>query len=121
VDETIGTRLVEAIVARDESAIAACFAPHVEFRALTPAGLRERSGAAETAALLHAWFADSTELDVAEAQSEPIGDRLHVTYRLEGVEGGEPYVIEQQLYCDVGDAGIERANLLCSGSEPRRF
>jgi hypothetical protein len=45
---------------------------------------------------------------------------VHVAYRFEGVEEGEPYVVEQHLYGTVSDGKIERADLLCSGFRPRR-
>ena len=110
---------MEAVAAQDESAIAACFRPGVEFRALLPPGFRERTGAEDTAALIAGWFADSTELDLVESRTEEVGDRLHVAYRFEGVEDGEPYVVEQHLYCTLAGGLIERADLLCSGFRPR--
>jgi hypothetical protein len=110
---------VEAVSGRDASAIAACFAPGVEFRALIPPGLRERAGAEEAAALVAGWFADSTELHLVESRMEEVGDRLHLAYRFEGVEDGEPYVVEQHLFCVVAGGVIERAQLLCSGFRPR--
>ena len=116
---SVGTRLVEAIAARDRSAIAGCFAPDAQLRALVPPGLRERSGADEAAALISGWFADSTELRLVESGSEDVGDRLHVGYRFEGVEEGEPYVVEQHLYCTLADGRIAAASLLCSGFRPR--
>jgi hypothetical protein len=119
VTATIGTRLVEAIAAQDEAAIAGCFATAAAFRALTPPGLRERVGANETAALISAWFADSTELALVEYATEQVGDRLRVAYRFEGVEEGEPYVVEQQLYATLADGVIESADLVCSGFRPR--
>ena len=64
---SIGTRFVEAVAAQDASAIAACFTRGVEFRALLPPGLRERSGAEVAAALVASWFADSTELEIERA------------------------------------------------------
>jgi hypothetical protein len=80
---SLGSELVNAVAAQDESALQACFAADVQFRALIPQGLRERSY----------WF--------------------------EGVEEGEPYVVEQHLNCVLADGVIERANLLCSGFRPR--
>ena len=115
---SIGTRFVEAL-AQDASAIAACFTPGVELRALIPPGLRERTGAAEAAALVAGWFADSTELELVESRSEEVGDRLHVAYRFEGVEDDEAYVVEQHLFCVLAGDVIERAQLLCSGFRPR--
>ena len=46
-----------------------------------------------------AWFADSTELDLVDSHTEEVGDRLHISYRFEGVEERKPYVVEQHLYC----------------------
>ena len=115
----LGTRLVCAIAEQDESALAGCFAPDVELRALTPHGLRERAGAIEAASLISLWFGDSTELHLLDSHSEEVGDRVHVSYRFEGVEEGEPYLVEQQLYCTVADGKVARADLLCSGFRPR--
>jgi len=117
---SLDSELVKAVAAQDELALQACFAADVQFRALTPPGLRERTGAAETASLILAWFADSTELDLIDTHTEEVGDRLHISYKFEGVEEGEPYVVEHHLYCSVGDRVIERADLLCSGFRPRR-
>lgn len=116
---SLGAKLVEAVATQDESAIEACFADDAQFRALVPSGLRERNGAVETASLISGWFADSTELDLVESRTEEVGDRLHISYRFQGVEEGEPYLVEQHLYCGVRDGLIERANLLCSGFRRR--
>ena len=115
----LGTQLVEAIAAQDAAAIATCFTVDAEFRALTPPGLRERTGAEEAASLIAGWFADSTELDLVDVVTEDVADRVHVAYRFKGVEEGQSYVVEQQLYGVVSDRKIERADLLCSGFRPR--
>ncbi len=117
---SVGLRLVAAIAAQDTSAIAACFADDVQLRALIPPGLRERSSAADSAALVAGWFADSTELELVGSHTGDVGDRLHISYRFAGVEEGEPYLVEHHLYCIVGESGrIERVDLLCSGFRPR--
>jgi hypothetical protein len=116
---SIGTRFVEAVAAQDEPAIAACFTRGVEFRALVPPGLRERTGAEDAAALVAGWFADSTELNLVQSRTEDVGGRLHIAYRFEGVENGEPYVVEQHLYCMLAGGAIERVDLLCSGFQLR--
>ena len=115
----IGTRYAEAVATQDASAIAACFTPEVEFRALVPPGLRERTGAPEAAAMVAGWFADSTELQLVASETEELGDRIHIAYRFEGIENGEPYVVEQHLYCTLVDGLIARGDLLCSGFRPR--
>jgi ketosteroid isomerase-like protein len=120
VSDALGIRLVDAIAGQDEAALAGCFDPAVEFRALTPPGLRERTGAREAAALISQWFADSTELRLIDSHSAEVGDRLHLAYRFAGVEDGEAYEVEQHVFCTVSDGRIERADLLCSGFRPLR-
>jgi hypothetical protein len=115
----LAEQLAAAISAQDGTAIAACFADDAEFRALTPPGLRERSGAAEIAALIARWYGDSSVLDLDDVRSEQIGDRLRISYRLTGVENDEPYVVEQHLFCVVQEGKIRQADLLCSGFRPR--
>jgi ketosteroid isomerase-like protein len=115
VPDALSERLVGAIAAQDGAAIAACFADGAEFRALSPPGLRERNGASDAGALIAMWFGDATVLDLAETQATEIGDRLRISYRFTGVENGEPFVVEQHLFCTVRDGKIEQADLLCSG------
>ena len=91
----VATRLVEAIAAQDEAALAACFARDAELRALVPRGLRERSGAADAAALISGWFADATEIRLVESQTEEVGDRLHVAYTFDVVEDGHAFVVQR--------------------------
>jgi SnoaL-like domain len=119
VPETVGVRLVQAIVAQDAAAIADCFSDDTYVRALTPRGIKERQGAADAAALIAAWFADSTELDLVDSRTGEVGGRRYVAYRVEGVDGGEPYIVEQHLYCTLSDGRIADADLLCSGFLPR--
>jgi ketosteroid isomerase-like protein len=117
--ETVGARLVQAIAAQDQAAIAECFCRDATFRALIPSGLRERAGADEAAALIAAWFGDSTVLDLVDTRTDEVGDRLQLTYRFEGVEEGQPYVVQQELFCTLDDGRIAAADLLCSGFLPR--
>ena len=117
--DNIGARLVDAIAAQDTAAISTCFADDARFRALIPPGLRERAGCSDVAELIAGWFADSTELSLVDSEASEVGDRVHVAYRFEGVEEGEPYVVEQQLYGKTEDGKIAHADLLCSGFRPR--
>lgn len=119
VRDSLSERLVAAIAGQDEAAIAACFADDAQFRALIPPGLQERTGALETAALVVAWFRDSTQFDLLETRADAVGDRVYISYRFAGVEEGEPYMVEQHLFCTVSNEKIERADLLCSGFLPR--
>jgi len=120
VSTAVATQLVEGIAAQDAAAIAECFTETAELRALTPPGVRERSGSTDSAALIGAWFADATVLELVASRTDEVADRVHVFYRFEGVEDGQPFVVEQHLYCTLADDGrIDRADLLCSGFRPR--
>jgi hypothetical protein len=117
----LAARLAAGIASQDEAAIAACLAEDAQLRALIPPGLRECAGASDAAALIASWFADSTQLELLETRADEVADRVHISYVFAGVEDGEPYIVEQHLYCTVGsDDTIERADLLCSGFRPRR-
>ena len=116
--DDVGRRFVEAVATQDRTALADCFVPEVLFRALTPPGLRERTSAVEVAALVTQWFEDSTDLRLLDSQDYEVGDRVHVSYRLAGIENGEAFVVEQHLFCVVENDKIARANLLCSGFRP---
>ena len=115
----LATQFIRAVSTRNEAALAECFSPDVEFRALVPPGLRERTGALEAAALFSRWLRDCTELELVDSSSHEVGDRLHVSYQLTGVEDGEAFLLEHHLFCTVDDGEIKRADLLCSGFRPR--
>ncbi|MGZ4373118.1 MAG: nuclear transport factor 2 family protein [Gaiellaceae bacterium] len=115
----LATQLVRAVSTQNEAALVECFSPDVEFRALIPPGLRERTGALDAAALFSQWLGDSTELQLVDSSSHEVGDRLHVSYQLAGVEEGEAYLVEHHLFYTVEDGKIRRADLLCSGFQPR--
>jgi ketosteroid isomerase-like protein len=112
-------RLVGAVAAQNATRLTECFAPDVEFRALTPPGFRERTSAVEAASLISRWFGDSTELHLLDSHSNEVGDRVHVAYRFAGVEEGEEFVVEQHLVCTIVEDKIVRTDLLCSGFRPR--
>jgi ketosteroid isomerase-like protein len=116
--DDLGSRFVEAVATQDGAALAECFVPDAEFRALIPPGLRERTGAVEAASLISQWFGDATDLRLLDSRSDEVGDRLHVSYRFTGVEEGTAFVVEQHLYCTVREGKIARADLLCSGFRP---
>ena len=107
-----------AVAEQDVGALAGCFTAEAELRALIPPGIRERTGQSDAAALIAGWFADATELELLDSDVTDVGDRVHVWYRFRGVENGEPFVVEQQLYCTVESDAIARASLLCSGFRP---
>jgi TusA-related sulfurtransferase len=113
-------RVAEAIASRDFARLAALFDPDVEFRALTPEGLQEATGADEVARLYGEWFGDAHAQEIVLNEPFTVGLRVGVRYRLRRKLGETPaaatwFVLEQHCFGDVGPRGIERLSLVCSG------
>jgi hypothetical protein len=115
--EAVGRELVTALAAQDWNRLEGCFAPEAALFAATPSKtpLRERTGAHEVASLLSAWFGDGDPLELLSSTVEPVGEKVHVSYRFHSFEDGAWHLVEQQAFCEVGDEGIERMHLVCSG------
>jgi len=115
--ETAGERFLTALRKQDWPELQSCFAANVQFRALVPPGVREGTDAASAAGYLSRWFGDADELILLASDIRQIEDRLSISYRFR-VHEDQWYVVEQRAYCDVGEEGIERMDLLCSGFRP---
>ena len=115
--ETVGRELVSALAAQDWDRLERCFAPEAELFATTPSQtpLRERTGAHDSAALLAAWFGDGDPLELVSSAVEPVAGKLHVAYRFRSFESNAWHLVEQHAFCQIGDEGIERMHLVCSG------
>jgi hypothetical protein len=115
-----GRVFVDAIVAHDWDAIAACFEPDARFRAVIPGKnpFRDRSGGEEAAAQMRSWFGDADVTELLSSSVEPMGDRVHITYRIHEHEPDGWYLVEQHAFITPGSEGIAYMNLLCSGFRP---
>ena len=103
--------------ARAHDAAAACFDDAVEFRALTPSGLRTANDRASAAGNIQSWFGEPDLLAHLSSDVRLIEDRLHVSYRFRAHKD-QWYLIEQQAYCSVERGKITQIDLLCSGFRP---
>ena len=118
VGSVVGRRFVEALAARDWDALRGCLEEDVRFRAVVPNEsdpFRDWTGPDETLAQFRRWFDDSDVLELQADAIESIADRTHVAYRFHGHEPDGWYVIEQQIYFEMGRRGIARMDLVCSG------
>lgn len=95
----------------------AFFDPAVQFRALTPKGLRSADDANTAAGYLSKWFGDADELVVQSSNVEWMHDRVHISYRIREHED-QWYLVEQQAYCLIHSGQIRSIDLLCSGFRP---
>jgi ketosteroid isomerase-like protein len=111
-------RFVDAIANRDFEALDEILAPNVEFRALIPPGVREAKSPLEARGYIEGWFGDADEFEMVRSSIDTVGDRIHATYRLHVREDGERYVCEQHVFADLGRAGIEKLDVMCSGFCP---
>jgi TusA-related sulfurtransferase len=115
--------LAEAIASRNFAGLTRVFDPNIEFRALTPEGLCEATGANDAIGLFADWFGDGHAQELAINESFAIGGRVGVRFRLRRKLGETPetatwYLIEQHGFADLGPLGIERLSLVCSGHTP---
>jgi ketosteroid isomerase-like protein len=119
--ELVAQEFVDALTAQDWQRVEACFAPDARLLAAVPNDanpLRDRTGPADVTSQLAAWFGDGDPLELEASTIEQIAGKVHVAYRLRSFEDGAWYVVEQQGYCQIGDRGIERLHLSCSGFHP---
>jgi hypothetical protein len=118
--EQLGRALIEAIVAHDWERIAGLFETDARFRAVVPQDqpFRDRNGPSEAAAQFQRWFGDADVTELVSSFVQPMGDRVHVAYRIHEHEPEGWYLVEQQAYITPGERRIAYMNLVCSGFRP---
>ncbi len=120
-DTDLGRAFVDAVVAGDADRARRLFGTPVDFRAVTPS----RAWQADTAAavvdeiVLGTWFGpDRTPRTLLQVETDRVGDRGKVSYRMRvhGADGDT--VVEQTAYFSVADERISWMRLACSGFRP---
>jgi hypothetical protein len=112
---------LDALSVRDFSALESSLAPAAWARLLLPRRTDELASAASVRTRLEAWFGSASTFEVIARESNRVGRRERLTWRLRVVrDAGTEEVIEQVAFVDVGQHGIERIDLLCSGFLPSR-
>lgn len=93
------------------------FAEKFLFRALTPGSLVTSNDPAETAGRIKNWFYvdDTEQYEVIDSHVDVLVDCLRISYRIFETYKGDPYQVEQQLYCEVSAGKIHKLSLVCSG------
>ena len=115
----VGEAFLRALANRDFEALWACLQQNVSFRALVPPGVRQATEVSGTVNRFHLWFGEADSFEMLRAEIGQVAHRLSITYRIQLHDSDGWQVIEQRLYCDVGDDGrISNLNLLCSGFLP---
>jgi len=112
-------RFLQALDARDFDGIASCFAPDARLRALVPTALRDDEGNAAVAERFRYWVGEMTDFAISDTAVEEFVDRVHIRYRMSGVDPEDGAVIcEQQAYLTLEGDAITAMNLVCSGWRP---
>jgi len=115
----VAERFLHALEARDFDGIASCFAPNGRLRALVPTALREDEGSQAVAERFRYWLGDMTGFALSDTEVEEFVDRLHVRYRMRGVDPEDGAVTsEQHAYLTLEGDTIIAMNLVCSGWRP---
>jgi hypothetical protein len=115
----VGEAFLRALSSRDFEALQACLHQDVNFRALVPPGIRQATDASDTVSRLRLWFGEADSFEMLRTEIGQVADRLSITYRIRLHDSDGWQVIEQRLYCNVGDDGrISTLDLLCSGFLP---
>ena len=114
----VADRFLEALSRRDFAALGATFAENGRLRGLVPSALREAEGRDAIAERFAIWN-DAEDWELLESDVEPVADMLRIRWRVSSTDSaGERVVFEQTAYAEIGDSGIMRMNLVCSGERP---
>ena len=119
--ETLGTRLANAIAAKDEVALRALLADDVDFKGLTPGRLWEGTGPDDVVrTVFGSWFEESDRVDrvIDITDGDHVADTAHVSYRFALTNPDGSFVAEQQAYYR-GAKAIDHLRIMCSGFRPR--
>src|SRR5262245_62066861 len=102
----VGTRFLDALAQRDFGALAACFAPDAQLRAVVPPGVREDDGAEAIAARLERWVGETGT--VVDSSADMVSDILRLRYVIREVAEQGPTVFEQTAYAEVDGGAITK-------------
>jgi hypothetical protein len=108
---------LEALARGDFATMRSCLDPAVQFRALVPHGLIERTDADATIAQFRTWFGGHRSIQVVDASIGQVGPRAYLRWRIQRAPGAAPgsaEVIEHHVFVTVHER-IEYLDLLSSG------
>jgi SnoaL-like domain len=116
----VAEEFIDALATQDFARLERSLAPDVDFHAVVPGtgSFREQSGAEATAKQFQAWLGDADPLELLGRWVEPVVDKLRLSYRFAAFEDDQWHVVEQQAYAVVGERGIEKLDVACSGFRP---
>lgn len=115
----LATRFLDALARRDFALLAATFAGDAVLRGLMPSRIREEHGSEAIADRFRSWFGENEDFRLLDSDVGHFADVVRIRWRVRGVDPElGPCVTEQTAYAELGDSGIARMNLVCSGNRP---
>jgi TusA-related sulfurtransferase len=114
-ESNVSQTFLELLAARDFEPLARTLTSDATARFLLPHGLEEYAGGDAIIGRIKSWFESASAFDLTSSSEERVGQRHRLSWRFSVVRDGRSEVIEQLVYMDLGDRGIERIDLLCSG------
>jgi hypothetical protein len=118
---TPGERYVAALAAKDVDALRAVLDPAIDVRALTPRAFWEATGAddfVERIVLGHWFEPDDVITDVVRVETDDVGGRHRVGYRLAVTNADGDHLVEQQAYYESKGDRITWLRIVCAGYQP---
>ena len=114
----VAERFLEALSRRDFAALAATFAEDGRLRGLVPTTVREAEGR-DAIAERFAFWNDAADWELLGSDVEPVADLLRIRWRAAATDpDAGPVTVEQTAYAEIGEGGITRMNLVCTGERP---
>jgi TusA-related sulfurtransferase len=112
----VGAAFLDALAAREFTALRSLLVDHVRFRMLLPRGPANEASAEAAIARFVGWFAEADAFEIESSCVEEVEGRSALTYRFRLHDDDGWQVIEQHLMLDVdADGRVEAVDLLCSG------
>lgn len=114
----LGEAWIELILERDFQRLEEICQPEVVTRLMTPGRVATLDNASMLIQHMQQWFGEIEDIRKEQARVALLGEKLSVAFRLSGIENGEGFLVEQQLFCALRDGRINQVSLLCSGFQP---
>ena len=119
--EQVGERFVEALAGKDAAGLKAVLQDDIDFRAMTPGKFWESNDVDvivdET--ILGKWFEPEERItEVLAVETDRVGSRDRVGYRLHVETPDGQFVVEQQAYYETRDDKISWIRIMCTGYLP---
>jgi len=119
--DTAGERFVTALAAKDADGLRAVLDPALDFRALTPGRFWECDGVDDLVdrVVLGHWFEPTDHITgLLRVDTEDVGARHRVGYRLAVTNDDGDHMVEQQAYYESDGDRITWLRILCVYYQP---